>query len=49
MIHILTYSKLNLEHELLTQVYELFCSSESEYTLSVLNNSAHQVLKLKFL
>lgn len=32
MIHILAYSKLNLEHELLTQLYKLFCSGESEYT-----------------
>lgn len=48
-IHVLTCSKLNLEHQFLTQLYELFCSSESEDTLPVFNNSAHQVWKLKFL
>lgn len=31
MIHILTYSKLDLEHELLTQAYELLVNLNTHY------------------
>lgn len=34
--YILIYFKLILKHELLTQLYELFCSSESEYRLNII-------------
>lgn len=34
--YVLIYFKLILKHELLTQLYELFCSSESEYSLNII-------------